>query len=507
MHQVLREQASHQPDAVVLLSDHGPTSYRQLLESVCRGEESLALLGVRAGDRVLIALPNAPSFVSILYAVYAVGAIAVPLSPGLKLEELAVAIEDCEPTIVIVSALFNPSLTAELQVRSRCLVVGPELDALSAAVAGDPVLAATQTLNDDDVCTLLYTSATTGRAKGAMLSHGAVVAAADAYRDVLGLTARDRQIAMLPLFHSFGFSVVLNASILAGGSIVLMPRFSPAAAVDLISANGVTVVTGVTPMFAALLGEIAKREETLDFPSVRLAGGGATSIPPELASRMAATFSARVVQGWGLSETGAAGTFTREKDYLDPGEIGSPVKGLQVRVVDERGADCPPDQPGELWIRGRSVMKGYFGNEAATHAAFTDDGWLRTGDIARSRADGGFVFQDRSKEIIKRSGYNVYPAEVEAALFRHPDVALVAVLGVPDERVGEEVAAFVVRREGSPLDVEGVALWAQEQLASHKYPRIVVEVEALPLAPSGKVVKRLIDWRQLLAGNLKEITA
>ncbi len=486
--------ARRTPEKVAVVSGDRSVSYGALDLASRVGGYELAARGVGPGDRILILLPNMPQFVVAVLSAYRCGAVIVPLNPLLRADEVRAALDDCGARMVITWAGVDPQVVSAAK-EAGALVI----ETAGEADPFDPWADQTQTLtvlSEPDpaaLAALLYTSATTGKAKGAMLSHGALFAAADAYRQGLSLEASDIQVAFLPLFHSFGMSVILNASIIAGGTIVLSGRFEPSAAVDLIASSGATVVAAVTPMFAALIAEVGRRSEAPNFSRVRLVGGGATSIPPDLASRLVAAFGAKVVQGWGLSETGAAGTFTPEQTSLALGDIGVPLPGVEVRIVDGQGNDVDDEESGEIWIRGRTRMDGYYANPQATAEAITSDGWLRSGDIGRRSVTGSYFFQDRIKELIKRSGYNVYPAEIEAILYKHPQVKLAAVIGLPDQSVGEEVAAVVVRSGPEPIDIQALRQWVKDQVAPYKYPRFIAEAESLPLAPSGKIVKRRID--------------
>ena len=490
---------SRDPDKVALKFDGLSVSYGSLDCASDAAAETLAAHGIGVGDCVVVLLPNVPHFVVTVLAAYKLRAVAVPLNPLLRGGEVAGALADCGAKLVVTWPGAHASALQVLRQAAATLVMigdlagpfGPQ--GTPREPRHGPVEA-----RPSDLAVLLYTSATTGTAKGVMLSHRSLRAASGAFRQVLNLSSDDTQAALVPLFHALGMTVVLNSSLLAGCTVVLeASRFQPAAALDLIESNDVTVVIAVTPMLAGLLAECESRAAPPDLSKVRLIGGGGTSIPPDLADRLVRTFDAKVGQGWGLTETAGAGAYAGNHDGLGPGDIGVPMPGMQLRVVDEDGLDLPAGAAGELWLRGPAVMDGYFGNPRATSETITEDGWLRTGDIGRLRAGGGYTFVGRIKEVIKRSGFNIYPAEVEAALMRHPDVRLAAVLGVPDAERGEEVAAAVIRRGAAPLDLDRLQQWIKEQVAPYKYPRLIVEVDELPLAASGKVLKRAIDVNTL----------
>ncbi|EPR11781.1 4-coumarate--CoA ligase [Sphingobium indicum IP26] len=452
---------------------------------------------VAAGDRILVALPNSALFPIILYGILRIGATIVPANPLLKGRELAMLVDHSQAKV----AILAPDSARELQ-QAR-----PDGLAAAAFVAGgvaegfvefETALERSTPANDwpqarkDDIAAFLYTSGTTGDPKATMLSHGALAAAIRAWVEKFALTSDDRQIAMLPMFHSFGFIVVLNTTMSVGGSLVIIPRFLPEPALEAISEHKITVLTAVTTMFGALLDVAENRTPALEFPAMRLAGGGAASIPPDIVSRAVATFGCPMGQGYGMTECGTAATFTAHKTELALGEVGTPMFNIELGIVDDRGDPLPDGEVGEIVVRGPAVMTGYYQNPEATAAALKD-GWLYTGDLGLRTPDGQYFFKDRKKELIIRGGFNVSPGEVEAVLYEHPDVKTAAVMGIPDSRLGEEVVAFVVRKSKEPIDTLALREFVQGRVAPYKYPRHVVELEALPLAPNGKVLKKNID--------------
>lgn len=464
---------------------------------------------VVAGDRVLVALPNSALFPILLYGILRAGATIVPVNPLLKGRELAVLVDHSEAKV----ALLAPDPARELrQARPDGLAVaaftaGGTLDGLGdleAALERSAPASDWPKVGGDDIAAFLYTSGTTGDPKATMLSHGALAAAIRAWAEKFALTSADRQIAMLPMFHSFGFIVVLNTTMSVGGSLVIVPRFVPAPVLEAIAEHKITVLTAVTTMFAALLDVAENRTPALEFPAMRLAGGGAASIPPDIVSRAVATFGCPMGQGYGMTECGTAVTFTAHKRELALGEVGSPMFNIELRVVDDAGNPLADGQVGEFAVRGPAVMTGYYKNPEAT-AATIRDGWLYTGDLGLRTADGQFFFKDRKKELIIRGGYNVSPGEVEAVLYEHPDVKTAAVMGIPDARLGEEVVAFVVRKSKEPIDTLALRDFVKSRVTPYKYPRHVVEMEALPLAPNGKVLKKNIDARAIVSQHLASL--
>jgi long-chain acyl-CoA synthetase len=348
---------------------------------------------------------------------------------------------------------------------------------------------------------ILYTSGTTGKPKGAVLSHlNLVLNAQLSAVDVVRISPDDVLLGCLPLFHSFGQTCAMNAGFYAGATLVLMPRFDGAAALDLLHEHGVTVFMGVPTMYLGLLDAVNKGGRPA--PLRRAISGGA-SLPVAVIDSMKEVFGADIYEGYGLSETSPVATFNQEIFGRRPGSVGHPIWGVEVAVaradVEDRVEMLPQGEVGEIVIRGHAVMKGYHGKPEATAAALVD-GWFRSGDLGRIDEDGFVFIVDRKKDMVLRGGYNVYPREVEEALARHPAVAQVAVIGVPSQTYGEEICAVVRLSEESsarPQEevVDEIRSWSREHLAAYKYPRVVKVVEDFPLGPSGKVLKRELVGR------------
>ena len=341
---------------------------------------------------------------------------------------------------------------------------------------------------DDDDAVILYTSGTTGVPKGAQLTHANLLRNAEVTATTLLATGPgDVVMGCLPLFHSFGLTCGLNAAVLGGACLALLPRFDPGEALEMISREKVTIFEGVPTMYAALLHHPdAGRADT---SSLRVCVSGGAALPLEILRGFEDTFGCPILEGYGLSETSPVASFNHPDRPRKPGSIGTPVAGVQMRVVDDAGAEVPPGQVGEVVIRGHNVMKGYWGNPDATAAAIPD-GWFRTGDLARVDEDGYFFIVDRKKELIIRGGYNVYPREVEEALYEHPAVAAVAVVGIPHESLGEEVGAAVALKPGASATPGELRDFARDRVAAYKYPRQVWLVEQLPKGPTGKILRR-----------------
>jgi long-chain acyl-CoA synthetase len=363
---------------------------------------------------------------------------------------------------------------------------------LGAFMHGQPAEGPCAQADANDTAVILYTSGTTGRPKGAELSHANLAMNAFNSCMIARMGAADCHLVALPLFHSFGQSVQMNAVLWCGASMVLLPRFDPDAALAAMQKHGVTIFAGVPTMYMAILN-LAGAEERHDLKAIaaklRVGISGGAAMPVEVMRRFEERFAIPIFEGYGLSETSPVATFSTFDAPRIPGSVGQAIWGTQMRIVDEAGAALPPGQPGEIVIRGHNVMKGYYRNPEATAAAIRD-GWFHTGDIGRMDEAGNFYIVDRLKDMVIRGGFNVYPREVEEVMMAHEAIAQVAVIGVPHETHGEEVKAVIVLRPGKQATPEAVIAWCKERMASFKYPRIVEIVESLPMTATGKILKR-----------------
>ena len=338
---------------------------------------------------------------------------------------------------------------------------------------------------------ILYTSGTTGVPKGAELTHANLLRNAEVTAATL-LAAGPGDVVMgcLPLFHSFGLTCGLNAAVLGGACLALLPRFDPGEALEIISREKVTIFEGVPTMYAALLHHPDRGQA--DVSSLRVCVSGGAALPLEILRGFEDAFGCPILEGYGLSETSPVASFNHPGRPRKPGSIGTPVAGVQMRVVDDAGAEVPQGEVGEVAIRGHNVMKGYWRDPDATAAAIPD-GWFRTGDLARVDEDGYFYIVNRKKEMIIRGGYNVYPREIEEALYEHPGVAGAAVVGIPHESLGEEVGAAVALKPGASATPEELREFVRERVAAYKYPRQIWLVDQLPKGPTGKILRREVQ--------------
>jgi long-chain acyl-CoA synthetase len=358
---------------------------------------------------------------------------------------------------------------------------------VTAVVGAHEPLPAVCDRNGDATAAIFYTSGTTGRPKGAELTHDNLVRNVDVVTRLLDLTERDVVLGCLPLFHIFGQGCAMNTALKQGACLVLIPRFEAASVLRVVAEHGVTVFEGVPAMYAALLAEPGEADTSF----LRLCFSGGASLPAPVLHGFEKRFACTILEGFGMSECSPVVTCNHPDRPRKAGSIGTPIEGVEVRVLAPDGTPVPRGETGELAVRGHNVMKGYWNRPDATAEA-VPDGWLRTGDVVREDEDGYLFVVDRKKDMIIRGGYNVYPREIEEVLYEHPDVLEAAVLGVPHATLGEDVAAAVVLRPGAEQHPDELRRFVKERVAPYKYPRTILYLDALPKGPSGKVLKREI---------------
>jgi long-chain acyl-CoA synthetase len=359
---------------------------------------------------------------------------------------------------------------------------------LSDLLAGHAPATGSSDRGGEDDAVILYTSGTTGKPKGAQLTHANMTSNADIVtRTLLQNGTDDVTMGCLPLFHVFGLTCGLNATVAAGSTLTLLPRFDGAKALEIIQRDAVTIFEGVPTMYAAMLH--SPEGDPAQAATLRTCVSGGASLPLEILRGFEEKFGCVILEGYGLSETSPVASFNLPDRPRKPGSIGVPVEGVQMRLVDDLGRPAPEGEIGEIAIKGPNVMKGYLGKPEATAEAITD-GWFRTGDLARVDEDGYFYIVDRKKDMIIRGGYNVYPREIEEVLHEHPAVAEVAVIGIPHDSLGEEVGAAVALKPDASATPEELRAFARDKIAAYKYPRQVWLVGELPKGPTGKILRR-----------------
>jgi long-chain acyl-CoA synthetase len=487
--EILSHSAERDSSAPALKLDDTVLSYGALERASQHIAGLLAARGVRAGDRVALMLPNVPYFPVCYYGILRTGAVVVPMNVLGKRREVTFYLKDSGAKLLFVWTDFaqegEPG-AADADSEWVTIVPGEFEKVLAEATPSEEMV----DREPDDTAVILYTSGTTGTPKGAELTHENLRRNCQIAVDLFDLGADAVTLGALPLFHSFGQTCGMNATALSGGTLTLIPRFDPDKALEIIERDAVNVFEGVPTMYTGMLH--APGRERFEHSSLRLCVSGGSAMPVELLRDFEEAFAAKILEGYGLSETSPVASFNHPDKERKPGSIGTPVAGVEMRVVDEDGKELPQGEVGEIVIRGHNVMKGYWQRPEATEEAIRD-GWFHTGDMARVDEDGYFFIVDRKKDMIIRGGFNVYPREIEEVLYEHPAVREAAVLGIPDDRYGEEVAAAVALKEGASATPEELREFVKGNVAAYKYPRRIWLVDELPKGPTGKILKREIE--------------
>jgi long-chain acyl-CoA synthetase len=495
---MLRESATANPDKPLCHINDLSFSYAQVDEISGRIATSLQGLGLARGDKVAVQLPNLPQFLFTYFGILKAGLTMVPLNPLLRAPEVAYHLQDSDSKVLVTFELFAEEAYRGAQQVDGVTTYVVNMPGNDQRPEGtrhyDELYFADDTrelvpTDADDTAVLLYTSGTTGKPKGAELTHFNLYMNCTVAGELFEFQETDVSVAVLPLFHVFGLSSVLNTNVRYGGTMVLIPRFELEPVVDAIEKHGCTIFSGVPTMYFGLLQmDTAGR----DLSSLRVGVSGGAAIPGEVIRSFEQKFPGCVIlEGYGLSESTSTTTFNVSAEQRKVLSIGKPIWGVEVRVVDEHEQPLPPGEEhvGEIVIRGHNIMKGYYNKPEATAEAF-QGGWFHTGDLAYADEDGYLFIVDRKKDLVIRGGYNVYPREVEEVLYGHEAVAEAAVIGKPDEKLGEEVLAFVALKPGAQATSEDVIAYAKERLAAYKYPREVRIVDELPKGPTGKILKK-----------------
>ncbi len=487
---IVTESAARVPDSPAVRLGEAELTYADLDERSARLAALLQEKGLQPGDRVGVMLPNVLEFPTAYYGVLRAGCIVVPMNVLLKRREIAFYLEDSGAQLLLAWHGFAEEARGGAEDAGTELIeVEPQsFAALLAAHEPAPGLAETA---EDDTAVILYTSGTTGKPKGAELTHLNLFRNAEiSSRNTCEIAAGDIVFGGLPLFHSFGQTVGMNATLKVGACLALVPKFDPGEALATIQRDGITHFYGVPTMYGALLHH--PERESFDTSTLRTCITGGASMPVEVLRGFEQAFGAIVLEGYGLSETSPVSSSNHPDKERKPGSIGTPLEGVEMKVVDEDDNDLAQGEVGEIVIRGHNVMKGYWQRPDATEEAMRG-GWFHSGDMAKVDEEGYFYIVDRKKDLIIRGGYNVYPREVEEVLYEHPKIREAAVLGVPHDEWGEEIGAAVVLHDGEQIDPEEVSAYVKERIAAYKYPRIVWFLDDLPKGPTGKILKREIE--------------
>ncbi|CAO5237691.1 long-chain-fatty-acid--CoA ligase [Frankia sp. AgKG'84/4] len=506
---VLETAARQTPQRSALVAGDRRLSYREVDDAANRLASALAARGVGPGDRIALGCPNIPAFVVVYFGILKTGATVVPLNILLTAKEISHQLADSAAKVYFCfegtaglpageagRAAFAavPSCATFVLVTADPAGVSPwpDVPTLAEFTRDAPAEFDTVPTEPNDVAVVLYTSGTTGRPKGAQLSHSNLVQNALVCLQVFRTLEPDIHLVCLPLFHAFAQTIHLLAGCASGSTLVLLARFDPEDALAWLERADVTFFAGVPTMYWSLFtcSSVERFDLARIADNLRICVSGGSALPVGLLRDFEERFGVPIVEGYGLSETSPLATFNRLDRPRKPGSVGLPAWGVQVRIVGEDGRDVAAGEPGEVQVRGHNVMVGYLGQPAATAAAIDAHGWFRTGDIGRLDSDGFLYLIDRLKDMVIRGGYNVYPREVEEILLTHPDISLVAVVGIPDERHGQEVKAFVIAREGTAPTEEEIVAWCRENMAAYKYPRVVEFRASFPMTAAGKILKR-----------------
>ncbi len=494
---VLTEAAEANPDGVAIKLDDIELSYAALDGASAHMAGLLKAKGIEPGDRVGVMLPNVPYFPVAYYGVLRAGGVVVPMNVLLKEREVRFYLEDPGAKLLVAWHGFADAAEAGAKEAGvECQLVTPgEFEQVVGAAAPETELA---DRSPEDTAVILYTSGTTGTPKGAELTHANLLRNCLVAGGTLGEVGEDDVLlGALPLFHSFGQTCTLNAGIAHRATISLIPKFDPDKALEIIGRDRVTIFQGVPTMYNAML--CCPSADSADTSTLRLCMSGGAAMPEEVMRKFEEKFGCKVLEGYGLSETSPVASFNHPDKERKAGSIGTPIEGVEMKVVDDDDGEVAQGEVGEIVIKGHNVMKGYWNRADATSEAIKDE-WFHSGDMARVDEDGYFFIVDRKKDLIIRGGYNVYPREIEEVLYEHPAVQEAAVLGVPHDELGEEVGAAVVLAEGQDADADAIREYVKGQVAAYKYPRHVWFMDELPKGPTGKILKREIEAPASVAG-------
>lgn len=513
---IIEHHARLTPNKEAVIWNDMRLSYGQLNAYVNKIANGLVEMGIGYGDKVALSCFNLPYFPMVYYAIMKVGAAVVPLNVLFSPREIAYHLTDSDAKAIFVfegtpELPLSKTVKAGFDEAPSCehLIVMTANPAAPSSLEGHKTLGQIMfnqpdtfqkyPTRPDDTCAILYTSGTTGQPKGAELTHSNIYFnAIVAYNlHVPGLNYTDGKqkccLITLPLFHTTGQTAQMNAQMFGGHRIVLLPRFEPQAALEAFKKESINFWTGVPTMYWAILKYV--EENNLDVApyaeSMAILSSGGAPMPVELMKKFEETFDVRILEGYGLSETSPISTFTHANAPSKPGTVGQAIFGVEVMCVDENDNEVPRGERGEVVMRGHNIMKGYYKRPEATAEAFKN-GWFHSGDIGIMDDEGYLAIVDRKKDMILRGGYNVYPRELEEVLMTHEAVSLVAVIGVPCDKMGEEVKAYIVQKQGYSLTEDEMISWCKTQFAAYKYPRFIEFREELPVGGTGKILKRAL---------------
>jgi long-chain acyl-CoA synthetase len=491
---------SHGGERPAMIADERVISYGQLDQEAGALAKQLRRLGLRPGDRVALLLPTLPEYVPAYFGILGAGGVVVPINPRARAPEIRHIVEDCG----VRSAIAHVDAVDELRRAvanspsfSHLVTAGgpaPEGAVALAELVRDPERLDPRCAKSDDLAQICYTSGTTGKPKGVMLSHRNLALNAASLAEACGASPADRMLAVAPLGHILGTSLVMNMTLFSGGALVFCARLDPDTIMGTIARQRCTFVGAVPTVYIMLLNH----PRQYDLGSLREAMCGGASCPVEVINAFQKRFGVRILEGYGITEIAGGAAFNPLHGARKPGSVGLPINYMAVAILDDEGRALGPGEVGELSIKGPTVMAGYYGQPDATRETVRD-GWLRTGDLASADADGYYFIVDRKKDLIITSGFNVYPREVEEVLYQHPAVAEAGVVGLPDPVKGELVSACVTLRPGAEATEADLIAFCKEQLTPYKAPVRVEFFPALPKGATGKLLRR--ELRELIAGR------
>jgi len=506
----IEHSATEYPDKIAIIFNDSRLSYGTINSIANQVANSLIKVGIGKGDKVALTCPNLPYFPMIYYGILKTGAVVVPLNILLKGREIAYHLTNSDakayfcfqgtPELPMAEEGFagfelSPSCEHFWVMTSDPAAPSPiaETSTFAQLISEESSEFNTMMCAPDDTSVIMYTSGTTGQPKGAELSHANIVMNSKVCSELFNLKHDDVQLIALPLFHTYGQTTQMNAGFSKGNTTVMVPRFVPERVLALMEKERVSVFHGVPTMYFALLS-YEDKEGKINVGQIadtlRVCGSGGASIPVQIMKEFEEKYKVPILEGYGLSETSPAATFNHQHKERKPGSIGTPIWGVEVRVVNSEGKEVVVGEVGEVLIRGHNVMKGYYNNPEQTASAINSSGWFHTGDMGKMDDDGYFYIVDRIKDLIIRGGYNVYPREIEEVLLRHPAVSIIAVIGVPHDQYGQEIKAFVVLKEGENASEEELIQWSKKEMAGYKYPRIFEIRENLLMTATGKILKK-----------------
>ena len=513
---IIEQHARLAPDKEAIVCGDTCINYGMLNSLSNNVAHAVREMGIEAGDKVALCSPNLPFFPIVYYGILKAGAVVVPLSILFKPREVAYHLADSDAKAVFVfegtdelplsktvKEGFENTETCENLIVMTAETSAPspfkEHKTLTQVISDKPDEFETVPTKPEDTAAILYTSGTTGQPKGAELTHLNIflnsVTTYGIHMPMLDFTDGKQKSVLitLPLFHTTGQTVQMNTNLYGGNRIVLLPRFTPETTLETMKKEKINFWIGVPTMYWALVKYV--QENDIDVSKIsenlKVCSSGGAPMPVEVMKDFERVFGVRVMEGYGLSETSPLATFNHFEKPSKPGFVGQPVFGVDVKCFDADDKEVPQGERGEIVIRGNNVMKGYYKRPEATAEAFRN-GWFHTGDIGIKDEDGYLQIVDRKKDMILRGGYNIYPRELEEIIMTHEAVSLVAVIGIPDEKMGEEVKAFVVKNKGAEISEEEFIAWCKEQFASYKYPRHVEFRDELPIGATGKLFKRAL---------------